>query len=166
MEMRDFSGQKLMIVALLVILMFFVGGSITGYTTSLINLQKELSNATACADLSKSLESASADFEACAETLNSTSSLFTGCKSNLLTANADTIRLTAENIIYEKNVTELGRDADKWSDAFKNAANDVCCIRRAANTDAGIRYFYLSNGKTYCTNSADASLGTVEIACP
>ncbi len=166
MEMRDFYGQKLMIVALLVILMFFVGGSITGYTASLINLQKEISNATACAGLSNSLEGARADFETCANTLNSTSSLFTGCKSNLLIADADVIRLTAENIIYEKNVTTLMQDVDKWSDAFKNAANDVCCIRRAADPDAGIRYFYLSNGRTYCTNAADASIGTVEIACP
>lgn len=167
MEMRDFSGQKIMIVSLLVILIFFVGSSITGYTTSLINLQREASNATACADVAKNLESSTAKYEECAGMLNSTSSLFTGCKSDLVTANADVMRLTAENILYEKNITELEKNVTKWSSTSENLANRLCCIMKAADPGAGIRYFYFSSDNSaVCTNVADGALGTVEILCP
>lgn len=165
METRDFSGQKIMVVSLLVILILFVGSSITGYTTSLINLQKEVSNATACADVAGNLESCTAKYEECAGTLNSTSSLFTRCKSDLARANADVMRLTAENILYERNVTELGKNVTTLGGMLNNAANRICCTMRAANNDASIRYFYLSEGEVRCINAADASRGTVEIQC-
>ncbi len=165
MEMRDFSGQKIMVVSLLIVLILFVGSSITGYTTSLVNLQKEVSNATACADVTRNLESFTAKYEECTGMLNSTSSLFTRCKSDLARANADVMRLTSENILYEKNVTELGRNVTNLGDMLNNAANRICCTIRAVNNDASIRYFYLSGGEVHCINTADASRGTVEIQC-
>lgn len=161
--------SRLIIIIFLVALVVIVGRGVTGFTTSLIKLQETASNSTQARITIETLEM---EAKNCVKNLNSTSDMFSVCRSELEVKKTENSRLVSESSIYERNltiyadrVTVLQHEVQTLQGLSENMAATICCLRRYVLEDDTLRYYYIRENKTFCSSEPDELLGTREFSC-
>ena len=161
--------SRVIIIIFLMFLIVLVGSGVTGFTTSLIDIQKLASNSTQTQLVIGELEERT---EQCTKTLNMTSLLFSNCRIELKNREISNVLLLQEvdmqerNItIYKNNITVLRRDVESFKQLTNDFAGEICCVRKYVLKDESLRYYYIQDNKTFCTSLFDESLKTKEFFC-
>ncbi len=161
--------SKLAVVLIMVFLIVLVGNGVTGFTTSLIELQEAASNATQTRMAYEGLVNQARE---CASVLNETSTMFSSCRTDLEAGKTENTMLAKElyakdmnTTTYVNNIAVLRQEVGELKRVSNRLATDLCCLKRYVLEDDTIRYYYTKGDKTFCVSQPDGVLNTVEFTC-
>lgn len=124
------------------------------------SLSMELS--TCLIEVSSSLSECLEDKQALQNENKDLTNSLAGCKVSLANINTSLVILQNRLNECEENITNI---IAVHGLLVKNAANDICCVRRAVYPALNLTYYYVENNTILCTSEYNETLDTKEFSC-